>query len=74
LGSSEATKEFWSGLIEEVANHVFGDADGLMQKRVQTATRQPLEEDQLPTDPPPPYELHDPVMGKRTQRTRGRHQ
>ena len=58
LCSSEVTKEFWFGLIEEAAGHAFSDGEALMQKNL-------LEEDQLPTDPPPPYELHDPVTRKR---------
>jgi hypothetical protein len=81
LSSSEATKEFWSGLIEEAAGHAFSDVEDLLQKNVpkqkrnkQTATRQPLEEDQLPTDPPPPYELHDPATTKRTTRARSHRQ
>ena len=81
LSSSEVAKEFWSGLIEEAAGHVFGDADTLLQRNIlkekpnkQTTTRQALEEDQLPTDPPPPYELHDPATRKRTPRARSHHQ
>lgn len=81
LSSSEAAKEFWSSLIEEAAGHVFGDLEVLMQKNVpkekrtkQTATRQPLEEDQLPTDPPPSYELYDPATRKRTSRVRSHRQ
>jgi hypothetical protein len=81
LSSSETAKRFWSDLIEEATGHAFNDGDALMQKSVlkekrnnQTATRQPLGEDQLPTDPPPPYELHDPATRKRTARVRSHHQ
>lgn len=79
LSSSEAVKEFWSGLIEEAAGHALGDVDILTQKVLKekrdkhTVARQPLEEDQLPAEPPPPYELHDPATRRRTRKARSHH-
>lgn len=78
LQSSKLAKDFWSRVIEEASSHEFDgfDASNLADKALREkhhfqATPRQLPLDRLPTDPPPPYELHDPAK-QRTLRAHRR--
>lgn len=67
LQSSETAKDFWTRVIETSSHELDGSTtttptDKALRERTNfQATPRQLRLDQLPTDPPPPYELHDPA-------------
>jgi hypothetical protein len=75
LRSSETAKDFWIRVIEEASGRELDGSttstptdNALREKTTFQATPRQLQLDQLPTDPPPPYELHDPAK-QRTGRS-----
>lgn len=81
LAPSDAARDFWAQVIQEASNREFYElATTKVQDRRQGTTRnkalreranfnpmsRSFSDHRLPTEPPPPYELHDPA--KRSNR------
>jgi hypothetical protein len=66
LGTSSAAVDFWDALVQEARGSglegfaKFGQSSTMILKETVEVRQPRLTQDSVPTEPPPPYELHDP--------------
>jgi hypothetical protein len=67
LGTSSAAVDFWNGLVQEARGSglegftKLGQNTAMVRKETVEVRQPRLTRESVPTEPPPPYELHDPA-------------